>query len=156
MSIFSKIVGKIPVVGHALNEVGKFLPSAGGLIGGALGGGTGQLVGGLVDPNATTKQKILSSIAPLAAGALGAGAGGVLPAVGSFVKDHWQDLAKLGLGVGAAREGLKNNQQSNQLTKDALSKLNSNPSAPDLSSMFADPGNPYAKNRKIPVVGRMA
>lgn len=85
----------------------------------------------------------------------GAHGGGWMDTVGSFLGNHGMDIAKGALGAGAAYEGYQNNKRSNQLTNDALSKLNANPQAPDLSPIFADQGNPYARNRKIPVVGRL-
>lgn len=75
--------------------------------------------------------------------------GGWMKVVGDFVKDHGMDLAKLGLGAGAAYEGYENTKHANDLSNKALS-LNANPNAPDLSSIFANPSNPYAKNRRVP------
>ncbi len=118
MSFFSNLVGKIPVVGHALNQVGKVLPSVGSLAGGVVGGGAGQLIGGLVDPHASKLQKVLSSAAPVAAAAIGGGdaamgGGGFLDKLGGIAKNvggslmhtmqnadgsfDWGKLAKAGL-----------------------------------------------------------
>lgn len=90
--------------------------------------------------------------------------------VGNFLKDHWQDLAKLGLTAGATYEGIQNANRSNALTQQALgmagddyasrgafrdaaqSKL-LNPKRPDLNFM-TNTANPFAK--KIPVVGGAA
>lgn len=85
-----------------------------------------------------------------------AGGSDPMGVVGKYIKDHWQELVKAGLVAGTSYEAYKNNQQANQLTNDALARLKTPSVAPDLSSIFADQGNPYARNRKVPVVGRSA
>lgn len=70
-----------------------------------------------------------------------------------FLRDHGGDIAKLGLGAGAAYEGVKNSQQATALNKDALAKLNAPLNPPDLNYVFNDPQNPFKKGR-VPVVGR--
>lgn len=73
MSWLSSAVGKIPLVGHGLNEVGKFLPSGGQLIGNVLGGPVGTVLGGAIDGNTTPIQKTIGNTVAAAAGTLGAG-----------------------------------------------------------------------------------
>ena len=87
-----------------------------------------------------------------------------------WLADHWDDLVKLGIGAFTTKEALENAAQSNALMqeglgmaredyagrakfRDAASAKLLNPQRPDLSSLFADPGNPYTRGRSLPVVG---
>jgi hypothetical protein len=105
------------------------------------------------------------------------GGSGVLGSIGSWLLDHWEDLAKLGIGAYTTREALQNanaataaTEKSNALTDKALGMADTDyagrapfraaamtklsATRPDLSTLFADPGNPYKRGRSaIPVVG---
>ncbi len=87
MSWASNLIGKIPVVGHAINQVGKVLPSAGQLVGAAALGPLGQVIGGKVDPHTTATQKGIGDAAAAAAGGTGIGklltGGSTLPVAGA-------------------------------------------------------------------------
>ena len=83
MSILSGLIGKVPLVGGLINDVGKVLPSGGQMIGGAALGPIGALIGGSIDGNTTPVQKDIGGAVAGAAGALGGGAllGGALGAI---------------------------------------------------------------------------
>lgn len=142
MSWLSKAVGKIPVVGHALNQVGKVLPSGGGLIGGAALGLPGLLAGTFLDPNSSKLQKGIATgvgaagaglgLAGLGGAPLGAigkaipgivkGAGGVLPgimkkATGGGV--GLGDIADIGLGTAGLVNAGQLADKSNQYAQTA-------------------------------------
>lgn len=79
MSILSKLIGKIPVVGGALNKVGKVLPSAGQLLGGAALGPLGASIAGHVDPSASATQRGIGDAVAAGTGAVGLGSLAGLP-----------------------------------------------------------------------------
>jgi len=74
MSWLSSAIGKIPLIGHPINEIGKVLPSGGQLIGGAMLGPVGSVLGGAIDGNTTPLQK---NVGNTIAGAEGLAGGGV-------------------------------------------------------------------------------
>lgn len=84
MSWISNAIGKIPLVGHGLNEIGKFLPSGGQAIGSVLGP-VGTVIGGAIDGNTTPLQKTIGNTVAGAAGAIAsAGALGSIPGLGGL------------------------------------------------------------------------
>ncbi len=93
MSWLSNVVGKIPVVGHGLNQVGKVLPSVGQMVGSAALGPIGNLIGASLDPNTTSLQKKIGGTVDAAAAALGGGS--LLGGLGG-------GAAKTALGLGGA------------------------------------------------------
>lgn len=98
----------------------------------------------------------------------GAGGSGFWGSLGGWLLDNWDKLASLGLGALTTREALQNAAKSDEFTNkalsmaegdyanrgkfrtDAITKLGA--TRPDLSSIFADVGNPYKKGG-LPVVG---
>ena len=74
MSWLSSAIGKIPLIGRPINEVGKILPSGGQLLGGAMLGPVGSVLGGAIDGNTTPLQK---NVGNTIAGAEGLAGGGV-------------------------------------------------------------------------------
>lgn len=101
MSWLSSAVKKIPVVGGALNKIGKALPSGGQILGGIAGGPLGTVLGGSIDGNTTPLQKTIGNTVAGTAGAIG-GAGAL--GLGGLAKGAIPGLLKMGgnaLGGGA-------------------------------------------------------
>lgn len=90
----------------------------------------------------------------------GNGLSGAVSKVGGFLKDHGDQL----LGAGSLYEGYKANQKSNDLMNEALASAKGsyaeraplrtagvqgllNQQRPDLSSVYANPSNPYSRVR---------
>ena len=71
MSLLSGLIGKIPLVGGLINDVGKVLPSGGQLLGGAMLGPVGSVVGGAIDGNTSPLQKTVGNTIAGAEGVLG-------------------------------------------------------------------------------------
>lgn len=118
-----------------------------------------------------------------AAGAAGAGASGAGTAAASAAApsivtkvigavDKAAPLINTGLAIGSGIEGIQNQNQSNQLTGQALAsatdaynakapvrtraiQMLSDTSRPDLSRVFADPGNPYAVAHTDPATAHL-
>lgn len=95
---------------------------------------------------------------------------GLSDAAKDFLKEHWDELLKAGIIIAGGREAIQNSQKANELMEQGLGMAKEDyasrapfreagrqnmldPRTPDLSSIFADPGNPYARGRTVPVVG---
>lgn len=147
MSILSGLIGKIPVIGHGLNEVGKILPSAGQLVGGAALGPIGSLIGGSVDGNTTPLQKDIGAGVAATAGTMGlgsllGGAGALTGAAGAPTSlesllakipglsgllgslGGVKGLVNTGLGAAEALNAANLQKQSTQYAKNAMDTAN--------------------------------
>lgn len=124
----------------------------------------GAVLGGLKKIGQHTPQAVggpQGAIDMATAGDEGGFMGG-LKKVGGFLSDHGDQL----LGGAALGEGYLNQRKSNNLSNEALNLARQSyadraglrklgvsqmldQTAPDLSSTFADPNNPYAKMRRV-------
>ncbi len=140
MSWLSNAVGKIPLVGHGLNQIGKVLPSGGQIAGGLALGPLGSVIGGAVDGNTTPLQKNIGNTVAAAGGALGLGglaAGAGTGGLGGLVDAAKKvggglglgslgggNLVDMGLGGAAALQAAKLQGQSNDYAHNALDTAN--------------------------------
>lgn len=167
MSLLSKLVGKIPVVGGAINTVAHDAidPLARGAVSAIPGGGlilsAGDKIGQMLPGGSSGNNGSIYSDGS------GGDSGGI--DWGKILGGVTKALPVVGGGL-AAYEGIKNANQSNALTQKALdmagqdytdraplrtaalAKL-TNPQAPDLS-FATNTANPFAK--RLPVVGSKA
>jgi len=147
-----KALGTIATLGSfgALGPVGAALGSIPGA--GAISSGVSK-VGGIL-----SKVPGADKLGSLVTG--GKGIPGAVSKVGSFLGDHGDQL----LGAGSLYEGYKANQRSNDLMNEALHYAKDsydtraplrtagvsgmlNQQRPDLSSVYANPSNPYSRVR---------
>lgn len=104
MSKLSHFIGKIPLVGHAINEVGKVLPSGGQMLGSAMLGPVGTALGGAIDGNTTPLQKNIGNT--IAAGeGLAGGITGLGAALGGGAAGAAGGTAAGGAGAASGLEG---------------------------------------------------
>lgn len=136
--------------GYGASKLGGLKAVGGKMIGSVVGGG---------DPNAGMVNAGLSNeFGDFTGDGGGSGPGGDggqswwQKGLG-FLGDHVGDITKAGLGVGAGIEGIKNSREAAALNKDALARIQAPLNAPDLSGLFADKSNPFARTRRLPVVG---
>lgn len=131
MSWLSKAIGKIPVVGGAINAVAHNVvdPLARSAVGAIPGGGA-----------------VLAAGDKLGALIPGGGGDGDGSGLGGLLKSA---LPVVGAGL-AGYEGVKNAKQQQALLDEGLGQMR-NAQAPDLSYL-TNTANPFAK--KIPVVGK--
>lgn len=125
------------LAGEKFDLGGTLAAGVGGYAGNTLTGGQGYkaITGGG------------SSVAPVTAVAGSGGGGGpnILSRVGDWITEDPLRAAQLGLGAVNAVQGQQAASKANRLRSQSLARLNT-PQREDLSTLFADEGNPYSRS----------